>query len=59
MAKEQPDIYQAMSRAAIERMQGYCAFSPVQKRLSTFFGLPLTPSIGTTATVTVADNASC
>jgi glycosyltransferase involved in cell wall biosynthesis len=58
MAREQPDVYQAMSRAAIERMRGYCAFTPVQKRLSTFFGLPLTRSIGTAATVTVADNAS-
>jgi glycosyltransferase involved in cell wall biosynthesis len=59
MAKEQPDVYQAMSRAAIERMHDYCAFTPVQKRLSAFFGLPLTSTVGTAATVTVADNASC
>lgn len=59
MAREQPDVYQAMSRAAIERMHGYCAFTPVQKRLSMFFGLPLTSEAGTAATVTVADNASC
>ncbi|EXF91736.1 glycosyltransferase [Pseudomonas fluorescens HK44] len=55
MAKEQPQDYQRMSRAAIERMHGYCAFAPVQQRLSDFFGLaPLT--LQATA---VTDNASC
>jgi len=55
MAKEQPQDYQRMSRAAIERMHDYCAFAPVQQRLSDFFGLaPLTSQA-----TAVTDNASC
>ncbi|MFJ2366760.1 glycosyltransferase [Pseudomonas sp. NPDC087697] len=55
MAKEQPQDYQRMSRAAIERMHKYCAFAPVQQRLSDFFGLaPLTSQAAT-----VTDNALC
>ncbi|RON05692.1 glycosyltransferase [Pseudomonas brassicacearum] len=55
MAKEQPQEYQRMSRAAIERMHEYCAFAPVQQRLADFFGLaPLTSQAAT-----VTDNASC
>lgn len=55
MAKERPQDYQRMSRAAIERMHDYCAFAPVQQRLSDFFGLaPQAPM-----PVAVTDNASC
>jgi glycosyltransferase involved in cell wall biosynthesis len=59
MAKEQPNAYEAMSRAAIERMRDYCAFTPLQKRLSAFFGLPRPPAVEAATSVTVADNASC
>jgi glycosyltransferase involved in cell wall biosynthesis len=55
MAREQPQEYQRMSRAAIERMHDYCAFAPVQQRLADFFGL--TPLTSQAATVT--DNAAC
>ncbi|ROM92104.1 glycosyltransferase [Pseudomonas brassicacearum] len=55
MAKEQPQDYQRMSHSAIERMHDYCAFAPVQQRLSDFFGLaPLTSQA-----TAVTDNASC
>lgn len=55
MAKEQPQDYQRMSRAAIERMHDFCAFAPVQQRLADFFGLaPLTSQ-----ETVVTDNASC
>jgi glycosyltransferase involved in cell wall biosynthesis len=57
MAKEQPDAYRAMSQAAIERMRDYCAFTPIQKRLSAFFGLPRTRAVEAATLVTVADNA--
>jgi len=59
MAKEQPAVYQRMSRAAIERMHDYCAFAPVQQRLSAFFGLPLPVEAQAAPTAAVADNASC
>ncbi|MGV8865198.1 MAG: glycosyltransferase [Pseudomonas sp.] len=59
MAKEQPDAYQAMSRAAIERMRDYCAFTPIQTRLSVFFGLPRTRAVELAASVTEADKVSC
>jgi hypothetical protein len=55
MAKEQPQDYQRMSAAAVDRMHDYCAFAPVQQRLSAFFGL--VPQTSTPAPVT--DNASC
>jgi glycosyltransferase involved in cell wall biosynthesis len=55
MAKEQPQDYQQMSRAAIERMHAYCAFTPVQQRLADFFGL----ATQAPAPATVTDNASC
>jgi glycosyltransferase involved in cell wall biosynthesis len=55
MAKSQPEAYQRMSEAAIERMRGYCAFAPVQQRLGEFFELVPRPS--TPAAVT--DDASC
>ena len=55
MAKSQPEAYQRMSEAAIERMRGYCAFAPVQQRLGEFFELVPRPS--TPAALT--DDASC
>jgi hypothetical protein len=55
MAKAQPQDYQRMSLAAVERMHDYCAFAPVQKRLADFFGLA--PQVLPTATAT--DNAAC
>ncbi|MCU1748136.1 glycosyltransferase [Pseudomonas sp. 6D_7.1_Bac1] len=55
MAKERPQQYEHMSRAAIERMHDYCAFAPVQQRLSDFLGL--VPLVLPAAAVT--DNASC
>ena len=59
MAKQQPDVYQAMSRAAIERMRDYCAFTPVQNRVSAFFGLPRPDAVELASLATVADDASC
>lgn len=55
MAKAQPQDYQRMSAAAVQRMHDYCAFAPVQKRLADFFGL--VPQATEAAPVT--DNASC
>ncbi|WP_339494131.1 MULTISPECIES: glycosyltransferase [unclassified Pseudomonas] len=55
MAKTQPQDYQRMSAAAVQRMHDYCAFAPVQKRMADFFG-PVAP-VADAATVT--DNASC
>lgn len=42
MAKNHPQAYQAMAAAASERMREYCGFSPVQKRVATFFGIVTT-----------------
>ncbi|MBX9407390.1 glycosyltransferase [Pseudomonas baetica] len=55
MAKTQPQDYQRMSAAAVQRMHDYCAFAPVQKRMADFFGR--VPPVTDAATVT--DNASC
>ncbi|MGY3640893.1 glycosyltransferase [Pseudomonas sp. PK-RTE-24] len=55
MAKAQPQEYQRMSAAAVARMQQYCAFAPVRKRLAEFFAL----TAGPTDAAPVTDNASC
>ncbi|MFJ4193756.1 glycosyltransferase [Pseudomonas sp. NPDC089534] len=55
MATTQPQDYRRMSAAAVERMRGYCAFAPVQRRMADFFGL--VPLAADAAPVT--DNASC
>lgn len=55
MAKAQPQDYARMSAAAVERMNDYCAFAPVQRRMADFFGLvPLAAGVAP-----VTDNASC
>ena len=59
MAKERPEAYQAMSRAAVERMRDYCAFTPVQKRLLAFFGLSRPRAVEVATLATVADDAAC
>ncbi|MCF4995274.1 glycosyltransferase [Pseudomonas syringae] len=55
MAKNQPEDYRQMSVAAIERMNSYCGFAPVQQRMADFFGLAPLPA----DTAPVMDNASC
>lgn len=55
MAKAQPQEYQRMSAAAVARMQQYCAFAPVRKRLAEFFAL----TAGPTDAAPVTDNAPC
>lgn len=55
MAKAQPQEYQRMSAAAVARMQQYCAFAPVRKRLAEFFALTAGPNDA----APVTDNASC
>ncbi|KAE9647316.1 glycosyltransferase family 4 protein [Pseudomonas sp. PB106] len=55
VAKAQPQDYQRMSAAAVQRMHDYCAFAPVQTRMSDFFGL----APNTTDAAPVTDNASC
>ncbi|VEF13773.1 glycosyltransferase [Pseudomonas fluorescens] len=55
MAKAQPQDYERMSAAAVQRMHDYCAFAPVQKRLADFFGL----ASQATDAAPVTDNASC
>jgi glycosyltransferase involved in cell wall biosynthesis len=55
VAKAQPQDYQRMSAAAVQRMHDYCAFAPVQKRMADFFGL----APNTTDAAPVTDNASC
>ena len=55
MAKAQPQDYQRMSAAAVQRMHDYCSFAPVQKRMADFFGL----APNTIDAAPVTDNASC
>jgi glycosyltransferase involved in cell wall biosynthesis len=55
MAKTQPQEYQRMSLAAIERMHDYCAQPALQKRVADFFGLA--SPVDNVAPIT--DNASC
>ena len=55
MAKAQPQDYQRMSAAAVQRMHDYCSFAPVQKRMADFFGL----APNTIGAAPVTDNASC
>ncbi|WP_246226518.1 glycosyltransferase [Pseudomonas atagonensis] len=55
VARNQPQDYQRLSAAAVQRMHDYCAFAPVQKRMADFFGRA--PDATDAAPVT--DNASC